>query len=45
MKPRFLTDLAPIKNGNDPLAEDWMWVRGHMGNFAATRTGVRQNIF
>jgi ATP-dependent helicase/nuclease subunit A len=26
----FLADLATIKNGNDPLAEDWNWVRGHM---------------
>ncbi len=26
----FLAALAPIKNGNDPLAEDWDWVRGHM---------------
>jgi ATP-dependent helicase/nuclease subunit A len=26
----FLADLAPIKNGKDPLAEDWNWVRGHM---------------
>jgi ATP-dependent helicase/nuclease subunit A len=26
----FLADLAPIKNGKDPLAEDWSWVRGHM---------------
>ena len=26
----FLAALAPVKNGNDPLAEDWAWVRGHM---------------
>jgi ATP-dependent helicase/nuclease subunit A len=26
----FLRSLAAIKNGNDPLAEDWSWVRGHM---------------
>jgi ATP-dependent helicase/nuclease subunit A len=26
----FLAALAPVKNGNDPLAEDWSWVRGHM---------------
>ena len=26
----FLAALAPVKNGNDPLAEDWTWVRGHM---------------
>ena len=26
----FLASLAPVKNGNDPLAEDWNWVRGHM---------------
>ena len=38
----FLHSLAPAKNGRDPLAEDWDWVRGHMGallrltqNFAA----------
>jgi len=38
----FLHSLAPVKNGGDPLAEDWDWVRGHMGallrltqNFAA----------
>ena len=22
--------LAPVKNGSDPLAEDWGWIRGHM---------------
>jgi ATP-dependent helicase/nuclease subunit A len=27
---KFLAALAPVKNGNDPLAEDWTWVRGHM---------------
>jgi ATP-dependent helicase/nuclease subunit A len=26
----FLAALAPVKNGGDPLAEDWSWVRGHM---------------
>ncbi len=26
----FLAALAPVKNGSDPLAEDWNWVRGHM---------------
>jgi ATP-dependent helicase/nuclease subunit A len=26
----FLAALAPVKNGSDPLAEDWSWVRGHM---------------
>ena len=26
----FLAALAAVKNGNDPLAEDWTWVRGHM---------------
>ena len=26
----FLVSLAAIKSGNDPLAEDWNWVRGHM---------------
>ncbi len=26
----FLAALAPVKNGSDPLAEDWTWVRGHM---------------
>jgi ATP-dependent helicase/nuclease subunit A len=26
----FLADIAPVKNGNDPLADDWNWVRGHM---------------
>ena len=27
---KFLVSLATVKNGNDPLAEDWDWVRGHM---------------
>jgi ATP-dependent helicase/nuclease subunit A len=27
---KFLLSLAAVKNGNDPLAEDWRWVRGHM---------------
>jgi ATP-dependent helicase/nuclease subunit A len=38
----FLHSLAPVKDGRDPLAEDWSWVRGHMSallrltqNFAA----------
>jgi ATP-dependent helicase/nuclease subunit A len=26
----FLAALVPVKNGNDPLAEDWNWVRGQM---------------
>jgi ATP-dependent helicase/nuclease subunit A len=26
----FLSSLASIKNGNDPLTEDWNWVRDHM---------------
>ena len=26
----FLASLAVIKNGADPLAEDWSWVRGQM---------------
>jgi ATP-dependent helicase/nuclease subunit A len=26
----FLSSLASVKNGNDPLAEDWNWVRDHM---------------
>jgi len=27
---QFLVSLALNKNGNDPLSEDWNWVRGHM---------------
>jgi len=27
---KFLLTLALVKNGNDPLAEDWNWVRGQM---------------
>ena len=27
---RFLHSLAAVKNGADPLAEDWGWVRGQM---------------
>ena len=27
---KFLVSLATVKNGNDPLAEDWGWVRGPM---------------
>ena len=27
---QFLVSLANNKTGNDPLAEDWNWVRGHM---------------
>ncbi|MGO9478265.1 MAG: helicase-exonuclease AddAB subunit AddA [Limisphaerales bacterium] len=26
----FLHSLAPIRDGRDPLVEDWGWVRGHM---------------
>jgi ATP-dependent helicase/nuclease subunit A len=28
---KFLVSLATVKNGNDPLAEDWDWVCGPMG--------------
>jgi len=27
---RFLQSLAEVKNGNDPLAEDWSWIRSQM---------------
>ncbi len=27
----FLASLATVKGDHDPLAEDWDWVRGHMG--------------
>jgi ATP-dependent helicase/nuclease subunit A len=27
---KFLASVAPVKNGSDPLAEDWNWVRGQM---------------
>jgi ATP-dependent helicase/nuclease subunit A len=27
---KFLSSLASVKNGNDPLTEDWNWVREHM---------------
>ena len=27
---KFLASLAVVKNGTDPLTEDWNWVRGHM---------------
>jgi ATP-dependent helicase/nuclease subunit A len=27
---QFLASVARVKNGSDPLAEDWNWVRGHM---------------
>jgi ATP-dependent helicase/nuclease subunit A len=27
---KFLAGLTRVKNGNDPLAEDWSWVRSHM---------------
>jgi len=27
---KFLVSLAAVKNGHDPLFEDWNWVRGHM---------------
>ncbi|HEV2696269.1 MAG TPA: UvrD-helicase domain-containing protein [Verrucomicrobiae bacterium] len=26
----FLASLATVKDGRDPLMEDWTWVRGHM---------------
>ncbi|HEY5042295.1 MAG TPA: UvrD-helicase domain-containing protein [Verrucomicrobiae bacterium] len=26
----FLSALAPVRNGIDPLAEDWTWIRGQM---------------
>jgi ATP-dependent helicase/nuclease subunit A len=26
----FFASLATVKDGNDPLAEDWSWVHGHM---------------
>jgi ATP-dependent helicase/nuclease subunit A len=27
---KFLASVASVKNGSDPLAEDWNWVRGQM---------------
>ena len=27
---KFLASLAPVKNGGDPLTEDWNWIRSHM---------------
>jgi ATP-dependent helicase/nuclease subunit A len=27
---RFLSSVALVKDGKDPLVEDWSWVRGHM---------------
>jgi len=27
---KFLASVARVKNGSDPLAEDWNWVRGQM---------------
>jgi ATP-dependent helicase/nuclease subunit A len=27
----FLQSLLPAENSRDPLAEDWDWIRGHMG--------------
>ena len=27
---KFLVSLAAANSGNDPLCEDWAWVRGHM---------------
>ena len=27
---KFLASVAAIKNGRDPLAEDWNWIRGQM---------------
>jgi ATP-dependent helicase/nuclease subunit A len=27
----FLHSLMPAENSRDPLAEDWDWIRGHMG--------------
>jgi hypothetical protein len=32
---RFCIRSAPVKDGRDPLAEDWDWVRGHMTALAA----------
>jgi ATP-dependent helicase/nuclease subunit A len=27
---KFLTSVVRVKNGSDPLAEDWNWIRGQM---------------
>jgi ATP-dependent helicase/nuclease subunit A len=47
---KFLLSLAAVKNGTDPLAEDWRWVRGHMTallrlaqNFAARFAARKRN--
>jgi ATP-dependent helicase/nuclease subunit A len=47
----FLHSLAPVKDGHDPLAEDWDWVRGHMGallrltqNFAARFAARKREV-
>lgn len=36
----FLRSIATTTNSNDPLAEDWSWVRGHM----ATLLGLAQEF-
>ena len=30
LEAEFLASVATVKNGRDPLAEDWSWVRGQM---------------
>jgi ATP-dependent helicase/nuclease subunit A len=47
---RFLQSLVALKNGGDPLAEDWSWVRGQMHTllrlaeeFAAQLADRKQN--
>ena len=40
----FLASLAGLKNGADPLAEDWAWVRGHMATLLRLAQGFAENF-
>ena len=40
----FLASLAPVRNGNDPLAEDWSWVRGHMSTLLRLAQEFAENF-
>ena len=40
----FLAALALVKNDNDPLAEDWTWVRSHMETLLRLAQEFAQNF-
>ena len=42
---KFLVALAPVKNGSDPLVEDWNWACGDMESLLQLMQEFTENFF